>query len=73
VMLNVRCAEFLSWERRYPNAGACLAKDLPALCIQLRYLPRLRNRLGSTNLPKRSLDEVRRRRKVIGRSPGETS
>jgi putative transposase len=60
-------------ERRYPSAAACLADDLPALCIHLRYLPRLRKRFRSTNLLERSLEEVRRRTKVIGRFPGETS
>jgi putative transposase len=60
-------------EQRYPSAAACLAEDLPALCIHLRYLPRLRKRFRSTNLLERSLEEVRRRTKVIGRFPGETS
>jgi putative transposase len=60
-------------ERRYPSAAACLADDLAALCIHLRYLPRLRKRFRSTNLLERSLEEVRRRTKVIGRFPGEAS
>jgi putative transposase len=60
-------------ERRYPSAAACLADDLPAVCIHLRYLPRLRKRFRSSNLLERSLEEVRRRTKVIGRFPGETS
>jgi len=60
-------------ERRYPSAAACLADDLAALCIHLRYLPRLRKRFRSSNLLERSLEEVRRRTKVIGRFPGETS
>jgi putative transposase len=60
-------------ERRYPTAAACLADDLAALCIHLRYLPRLRKRFRSTNLLERSLEEVRRRTKVIGRFPGESS
>jgi hypothetical protein len=34
---------------------------------------RLRERLRSTNLLERSLEEVQRRTKVIGRFPGETS
>src|SRR5260221_690535 len=59
-------------ERQYPSAAACLADDLPALCIHLRYLPRLRKRFRSTNLLERSLEEVRRRTKVIGRFPGES-
>jgi hypothetical protein len=60
-------------ERPYPSAAACLAEDLPALCIHLNYFPRLRKRFRSSNLLERSLEEVRRRTKVIGRFPGETS
>ena len=60
-------------ERPYPSAAACLAEDLPALCIQLNYFPRLRKRFRSSNLLERSLEEVKRRTKVIGRFPGETS
>jgi transposase-like protein len=59
--------------RPYPSAAACLADDLSALCAHLRYAPRLRKRLRSSNLLERSLEEVRRRTKVIGRFPGETS
>jgi len=57
----------------YPSAAACLADDLPALTVHLAYPLRLRKRLRSTNLLERSLEEVRRRTKVIGRFPGETS
>jgi transposase-like protein len=60
-------------ERSYPSAAACLADDLPALCAHLRFAPRVRKRLRSSNLLERSLEEVRRRTKVIGRFPGETS
>ena len=60
-------------ERSYPSAAACLADDLPALCVHLEYPLRLRKRLRSTNLLERSLEEVKRRTKVIGRFPGETS
>ena len=60
-------------EHEYPSAAACLAEDLPALCAHLKYFPRLRKRFRSSNLLERSLEEVRRRTKVIGRFPGETS
>jgi putative transposase len=60
-------------EHSYPSAAACLAEDLPALCVHLEYPLRLRRRLRSTNLLERSLEEVKRRTKVIGRFPGETS
>lgn len=59
--------------RQYPSAAACLAEDLPALCVHLRYPLHLRRRLRSTNLLERSLGEVQRRVRVIGRFPGETS
>ena len=57
----------------YPSAAACLADDLPALTVHLAYPLHLRKRLRSTNLLERSLEEVRRRTKVLGRFPGETS
>jgi putative transposase len=60
-------------EREYPSAAACLADDLPALCAHLRYPLHLRRRLRSTNLLERSLGEIKRRVRVIGRFPGETS
>jgi transposase-like protein len=56
-------------------AAACLADDLEALCVHLRY-PLAgfhRKKWRSTNLLERSLGEVRRRTKVIGRFPGEHS
>ena len=62
-----------SLEREYPSAAACLAEDLPALTVHLAYPLRLKRRLRSTNLLERSLEEVRRRTKVIGRFPGGTS
>ena len=62
-----------SLEREYPSAAACLAEDLVALTVHLAYPLRLKRRLRSTNLLERSLEEVRRRTKVIGRFPGETS
>jgi putative transposase len=51
----------------------CLADDLDALVVHLRYPPRHRRRWRSTNLLERSLDEVKRRTKVMGRFPGEQS
>ncbi len=57
----------------FTSAAACLADDLDALCVHLRYPLRHRRRFRSTNLLERSLGEVRRRTKVIGRFPGEQS
>ena len=41
--------------------------------MHLRYPPRHRRRWRSTNLLERSLGEVKRRTKVMGRFPGEES
>jgi putative transposase len=46
---------------------------LDALVVHLRYSTSHRRRWRSTNLLERSLAEVKRRTKVIGRFPGETS
>ena len=47
-----------TWSDEYPSAAACLAEDLPALCVHLKYFPRLRKRFRSSNLLERSLEEV---------------
>jgi putative transposase len=57
----------------YVAAARCLADDLDALVVHLRYPLRHRRRWRSTNLLERSLGEVKRRTKVMGRFPGETS
>ncbi len=57
----------------YESAARCLADDLDALVVHLRYPLRHRERWRSTNLLERSFGEVRRRTKVMGRFPGETS
>ena len=57
----------------YQSAARCLSDDLDALVVHLRYPLRHRERWRSTNLLERSLGEVKRRTKVIGRFPGETS
>ncbi len=57
----------------YTAAASCLADDLDALTVHLRYPLKHRRVWRSTNLLERSLGEVKRRTKVIGRFPGETS
>ena len=57
----------------YSAAAKCLADDLDALVVHLRYPLRHRRRWRSTNLLERSLGEVKRRTKVMGRFPGEDS
>lgn len=60
-------------DQGYASAAACLADDLEALCAHLRYPLKHRRVWRSTNLLERSLGEVKRRTKVIGRFPGEGS
>ena len=55
------------------TAAKYLADDLDALVVHLRYPTMHRRRWRSTNLLERSLGEVKRRTKVIGRFPGEDS
>jgi putative transposase len=60
-------------KRGFTAAAKCLADDLDALVVHLRYPTRHRRRWRSTNLLERSLGEVKRRTKVMGRFPGEDS
>ena len=57
----------------YPSFARCLEEDLDALVVHLRFPYEHRKRTRSTNLLERTFVEVRRRTKVIGRFPGETS
>jgi transposase-like protein len=57
----------------YTAAARCLADDLDALVVNLRYPARHRRRWRSTNLLERSLGEAKRRIKVMGRSPAKTA
>ena len=59
--------------RAYPSAMAVIETDLPALVAHLRFPSEHRKRIRTTNLLERTFVEVRRRTKVIGRFPGETS
>jgi putative transposase len=57
----------------YPSAVAVIERDLDALVTHLRFPSAHRKRIRTTNLLERTFVEVRRRTKVIGRFPGETS
>jgi putative transposase len=57
----------------YPSAMAVIKRDLDALVAHLRWPTEHRKRIRTTNLLERTFVEVRRRTKVIGRFPGETS
>jgi putative transposase len=57
----------------YPSAMAVIERDLDTLVAHLRWPSEHRKRIRTTNLLERTFVEVRRRTKVIGRFPGETS
>jgi transposase-like protein len=57
----------------YPSAAGVIERDVDALVAHLRFPSEHRKRIRSTNLLERTFVEVRRRTKVIGRFPGETS
>jgi putative transposase len=61
------------YQRAFPSAMAVIERDLDALVCHLRFPSEHRKRIRSTNLLERAFVEVRRRTKVIGRFPGETS
>ena len=61
------------YRRAYPGAMAVIERDLDALVCYLRFPTVHRKGIRSTNLLERTFIEVRRRTKVSGRFPGETS
>jgi putative transposase len=61
------------YERTYPAAVTCLTSTLGELTVHLRFPAEHWQRIRHTNLLERTLGETRRRTKVIGRLPGETS
>jgi transposase-like protein len=61
------------FQRAYPSATAVIERDLDALVAHLRFPSEHRKRIRTTNLLERTFVEVRRRTKVIGQFPGETS
>jgi putative transposase len=61
------------YRQAYPSAMAVIERDLDTLVTHLRWPSEHRKRIRTTNLLERTFVEVRRRTKVIGRFPGETS
>jgi transposase-like protein len=57
----------------YPAAVACVADNLDALLVHLRFPAEHHKRIRHSNLIERTFGETRRRVKVIGRLPGERS
>jgi putative transposase len=61
------------YRRAYPSAMATIDEHVDQLVAHLRFPAEHRKRTRSTNLLERTFVEVRRRTKIIGRFPGETS
>jgi transposase-like protein len=57
----------------YPAAMKCLTTDREGLTAYLRFPAEHHNRIRHSNFIERTFGETRRRTKVIGRLPGETS
>jgi len=61
------------YRRAYPSAMGTIDEHADQLVAHLRFPLEHRKRTRSTNLLERTFVEVRRRTKIIGRFPGETS
>ncbi|MEV4571606.1 IS256 family transposase [Nonomuraea sp. NPDC049419] len=62
-----------TWGNRYPAAVKCLLSDRHSLTTYLRFPIEHHKRVRHSNFIERTFGETRRRVKVIGRFPGETS
>ena len=62
-----------TWAGRYPGAVKSLLADRQSLTTYLRFPPEHHKRIRHSNFIERTFGETRRRVKVIGRFPGETS
>ncbi|MFK0297561.1 transposase, partial [Streptomyces sp. NPDC090442] len=61
------------WEKTYPAATKSLLADRSSLTSYLRFPVEHHKRIRHSNFIERTFGETRRRVKVIGRFPGETS
>ena len=61
------------YQQAYPSFAACLTDELDQLVTHLRFPSEHRKRIRTSNVLERAFVEVRRRTKIIGRLPGETS
>ena len=73
-IIDARIGEFAArYQALYPAAVKCLLTDREGLTAYLRFPAEHRNRIRHSNFIERTFGETRRRVKVIGRLPGETS
>src|SRR5262249_18840081 len=71
---DARIDEFAArYQALYPAAVKCLLTDREGLTAYLRFPAEHHNRIRHSNFIERTFGETRRRVKVIGRLPGETS
>jgi transposase-like protein len=61
------------YQQTFPAAVRCLLEDRQSLSAYLRFPREHWNRIRHSNFIERTFGETRRRTKVIGRLPGETS
>ena len=73
-IIHARIDEFAArYQAMYPAAVKCLLADREGLTAYLRFPAEHHNRIRHSNFIDRTFGETRRRVKVIGRLPGETS
>ncbi|MGH2498751.1 MAG: transposase, partial [Candidatus Limnocylindria bacterium] len=73
-VVRQRASDFAEkYGKLYPAAVKCVTKNIKELTTYLRFPVEHRERIRHTNLLERAFGETRRRVKVIGRLPGETS
>jgi putative transposase len=73
-IIDARISEMAArYGATYPSAMKCLTTDAGGLTAYLRFPAEHHNRVRHSNFIERTFGETRRRVKVIGRLPGETS
>ncbi len=73
-LIDARISEIAArYSATYPSAMKCLTTDKEGLTAYLRFPAEHHNRVRHSNFIERTSGETRRRTKVIGRLPGETS
>jgi putative transposase len=73
-LIDARITEMAAkYSATYPSAMKCLTTDQAGLTAYLRFPAEHHNRVRHSNFIERTFGETRRRTKVIGRLPGETS
>jgi putative transposase len=73
-LIDARITEMAAkYSATYPAAMKCLLADREGLTAYLRFPAEHQHRIRHSNFIERTFGETRRRTKVIGRLPGETS